>query len=614
VTTPQSNPSTDQTGPPTNPPRPRRPLGYLLRASWNLLQPAERRQIRKAMCQLFFAELVSGVLMILVAQQSGKVTQTLMESRPWAAAFGVFALLSLVRIPLDYFETYWSSSLSERLSRLFQFRIFEFLQTQSLDFFLSRNPGELMRQLSKVAQAVEFLLCDAVLLSVTTAIFLVAYVTYLFALNWQLTLLLLGAISSIPFIIVWWIYPKLQRISFERNELDTAYGGQMFEGVMGVKEIQLNNAQSWITRALLDMTNRLINMNMTVVRWQGFSQQAMALVGTLTLLVILGAGSWLVQAHMLAGGWPQLFVFYMLVPSVFSQLVSLCSTAARYQELSPQINEGFDILETPPRVMDRPGARPMPPLRDKIVFRNVTYTYRRDLPPTLRDLNFEIKAGQRVAFVGRRGCGKTTIFNLLCRFLELDDDQGVIEIDGTDIRNYTLASVRAQFGMVTQRPFFKQASVKDNLLLAKQDATTEEIVRACEQAQVLDVINSKSDGVHSGFEANINAFSGGEQISIAIARCYLRQPSIILLDEPLASLSADVASELLISLKRLSQGRTCIVISHALQAVADVDKILVLGYRDDRRGRLVQQGTHQELKSQPGYYRELYEKQILSVY
>ncbi len=600
--------------PPPGPPPPRRSLGYFLRGSWRMLTEDEKRVVRVTMWQLLAARLVAGVALVVVARQSGVLTGALMQSSPWLTAFCVFFGLTLLSVPLEYYRNYWAEVLRERLSKLFQFRIFEFMQAQSVDFFLGRNPGELMRQLGKAATAVQFLLCDTVVLALSDILFLFAYVAYLFTLNWQLTLLLLAACSAIPFVIVWFIYPTLERVSFERNELDNVYGGKMFEGIIGVKEIQLNNAQGWIIRDMRKLTEDLIGRDLRVERWEGINRQVTSLIGTLTMLVILGAGSWLVMTKKLAGGWPELFVFYTLVPSVFSLLVSLCSTSARYTELRPQVAEGFDILETPPRVVDRPDARPMPPLRDKIAFRNVTFAFSPDSPPVLRDLSFEIEAGQRVALVGRRGCGKSTIFNLFCRFLETEDGQGVVELDGVDIRQYTLASVRAQFGMVTQKPFFKQASVRENLLLAKPDATEEQIVRACQDAQIHDVIQHKFDGQCSGYDTNVNAFSGGEQVSIAIARCYLRQPSIILLDEPLASLSADVASDLLISLKKLVHGRTCIIISHALQAVADVDKIFVLGYRDERRGRLVQQGAHAELKSQPGYYRELYEKQILSVY
>lgn len=579
-----------------------------------MLTDDEKNTVRTTMWQLLVARLVAGVALVIVARQSGQLTGALMQSQPWLTAFCVFVGLTLLNVPLDYYRNYWASALRERLSKLFQFRVFEYMQAQSVDFFMGRNPGELMRQLSKATSAVQFLLCDTVVLALSDAIFLVAYVGYLFSLNWHLTLLLLIACSAIPFVIVWFIYPTLERVSFERNELDNVYGGKMFEGIIGVKEIQLNNAQGWIIRDMRDMTEDLIGRNLRVERWEGINHQTTSLIGTITMLVILGAGSWLVITHRLAGGWPELFVFYTLVPSVFSLLVSLCSTSAHYTELRPQITEGFEILETPPRVVDRPDAKPMPPLRNKIAFRNVTFAYSPDAEPVLRDMTFEIKAGQRVALVGRRGCGKSTIFNLLTRFMEVEGGQGVIELDGVDIRNYTMTSLRAQFGMVTQKPFFKHSSVKENLLLAKPDATEEQIIRACQDAQIHDVIQHKNDGICSGYDTNINAFSGGEQISIAIARCYLRQPSIILLDEPLASLSADVASDLLISLKKLTQGRTCIVISHALQAVADVDQILVLGHTGDRRGRLVQQGTHQELKSQPGYYHELYEKQILNVY
>ena len=601
-------------GSPPEPPLPQRSLLYFLRGSWRILTDDEKHVVRVTMWELMAARLMAGILLVVMARQSGVLTQALMQSSPWATAFGVFVALTLLRVPLEFYQTYWAAALRERLSRLFQFRVFEFMQAQSVDFFMGRNPGELMRQLSKVATAVQFLLCDTVVLAGADAIFLVAYVGYLFSLNWHLTLLLLAAVSAIPFVIVWFIYPTLERVSFERNEMDNVYGGKMFEGIIGVKEIQLNNAQGWIIHAMRDLSDELIRLNLRVERWQGINSQTTALIGTVTLLVILGAGSWLVQTGKLAGGWSELFVFYTLVPSVFSLLVSLCSTAAHYTELRPQIGEGFQILETPPRVVDRPDAKPMPPLRDKIAFRTVTFAYSPGAPSVLNDLSFEIKAGQRVALVGRRGCGKSTIFNLLCRFLETEDGRGVIEIDGVDIRHYTMTSLRAQFGMVTQKPFFKQASVRENLLLAKPDATEEQIIRACQDAQIHDVIQRKNDGVCSGYETNINAFSGGEQVSIAIARCYLRQPSIILLDEPLASLSADVASDLLVSLKKLIHGRTCIVISHALQAVADVDQIFVLGHTGDRRGRLVQQGTHQELKNQPGYYHELYEKQILSVY
>jgi ABC-type multidrug transport system fused ATPase/permease subunit len=272
-----------------------------------------------------------------------------------------------------------------------------------------------------------------------------------------------------------------------------------------------------------------------------------------------------------------------------------------YQSLVPGIVSTYELFDTKPTVVEKPGAVALGEVHGDITFDNVVFGY----SPTQKVLNgvsFEIKEGETIAFVGPIGCGKSTIMNLILRFL--DPQQGRILLEGKDISNATLNSLREQVSKLSQFPFFLKDTIRENVRLGRNEATNAEIEDACKLAHIHDVIVDPQR-MPRGYDTvvDVQVPSGGQKRLIALARCLLRKPEVLLLDEPTENLDADQRNRLIQVIREYARERTCLVISHDLNFVAAVaDRILVID-----KGRVVDQGTHDELIQREGLYKTLYQ-------
>ena len=267
----------------------------------------------------------------------------------------------------------------------------------------------------------------------------------------------------------------------------------------------------------------------------------------------------------------------------------------------PSIVGTYELLETTPTVIDQPGAADMGEVRGHVSFENVTFSYT-PMQKILDGISFQIREGETVSLVGPIGCGKSTIFNLLLRFL--DPESGRIIIDGQEIAAVTLNSLRKQVSKLSQFPFFLKDTIRENIRLGRADAIESEIEAACKIAHVHDVIVDRQK-MSKGYDTvvDVQVPSGGQKRLIALARCLLRKPEVLLLDEPTENLDADQRNRLIKVIREYARERTCLVISHDLNFVAAVsDRIIVLNH-----GRVEDEGTHDELLQREGLYKTLYE-------
>jgi ABC-type multidrug transport system fused ATPase/permease subunit len=274
-----------------------------------------------------------------------------------------------------------------------------------------------------------------------------------------------------------------------------------------------------------------------------------------------------------------------------------------YQSLVPSIISTYELLDTKPTVAEKPNAEHLPEVHGNIEFRDVVFGYPGG-QKILNGLSFSIKEGETIALVGPIGAGKSTIFNLLLRFL--DPQGGRIILDGRDISNVTLATLREQVSKLSQFPFFMKESIRENVRLGRQGASDAEVEEACKLAHIHEVITDPAR-ISGGYETvvDVQVPSGGQKRLIALARCLLRKPEVLLLDEPTENLDADQRVRLTRVIREYARERTCIVISHDMDFIAAVsDRILVLN-----GGKCVEQGSHEELLAQGGLYRQLYEAQ-----
>jgi ATP-binding cassette subfamily B protein len=315
---------------------------------------------------------------------------------------------------------------------------------------------------------------------------------------------------------------------------------------------------------------------------------------------VLGVGAMQVLANELTAG--ELLVIMSYIAAVYLPLESLTNLIATFQQQFIGLEHALELIDTPVDITDRPGAEPIDRSRGELEFRSVAFSYE-TRPDTLREISFSVPAGQALAVVGPTGAGKSTLVSLIPRLY--DPEEGAVLLDGADIRDIKLESLREQFSIVLQEPLLFSGSIAQNIRYGRPDAKRADIVEAARAANAHDFISALPDGYETRLGERGTKISGGERQRIAVARAFLRDAPVLILDEPTSSIDSQTEGVILDALDRLMEGRTTIMIAHRLSTVRAANQILVVD-----AGRIVQRGTHDELVEQDGLYRRLWDAQV----
>jgi ABC-type multidrug transport system ATPase subunit len=315
--------------------------------------------------------------------------------------------------------------------------------------------------------------------------------------------------------------------------------------------------------------------------------------------LVLGFGATHVLQGQLTVG--ELLVLLTYIAAIYKPLEAISATVGSLHEQFVYFNASLDLLETEPEVKEAPDAIALERTRGEVTFDHVGFAYQGRVD-TLKDVTFRVEPGERVAIVGPTGAGKTTLVSLLIRFY--DPQQGTIRLDGIDTRRLTLESLRSQVAVVLQEPLLFSGTIAENIRYGRLDATTEELEAAARAANAHEFITRLPQGYQTELGERGAQLSGGERQRLAIARAFLKDAPIIVLDEPTSSIDSRTEAVILDALEDLTVGRTSFVIAHRLSTVRHADRILVMNH-----GELVEQGTHEELLEQGGMYRHLHEAQ-----
>ena len=320
-------------------------------------------------------------------------------------------------------------------------------------------------------------------------------------------------------------------------------------------------------------------------------------------VVVICYGSYRVINGMLTLG--ELLFFYGCLSHLYLPMRRLADASAALQMQLAGMDRVFEILDVEPQIQDKPGAPALRFEAGHITFENVHFRYDSG-PPVLQGLDLDVAPGQSVAIVGRSGAGKTTLVQLVPRFYDIES--GAIRIDGQDIRGVAQRSLRRHIGMVMQDVILFNGTVRENILYGRRNATEAEMLEAARMAHVDEFVSDMDDGYETVIGERGVTLSGGQKQRLSIARAFLRDPEILILDEATSSLDSHAESIIQDALEKLMEGRTTLVIAHRLSTIIDCDKVVVMD-----RGRIIQEGTHGELISTDGPYRDLCEEQFGAV-
>ena len=506
---------------------------------------------------------------------------------------------SIARGVFDFARTYSTDSLSQKVSYDIRNRIYDKLQHLSFGYHDKEHTGNLMSKVTADVEAVRRFVNMGLVRSLEVVVRIVIVTIILAYLNWQLALL---SLAFVPFLVLrsTLVVTRLRAMWLHVQEVMGQTVTVLQENLVGIHVVKAFASEEHEKKKYAKKASELRGEYYSSERLQGTNSAWMTLYFTLALGMILWFGGWQVIKGDLTPGGLTKFILYL------SQLTfPIRMSAFIINSFARAISSGgrlFEVLDASSPVVERPGAEDMGRAQGRVDFDGVSFSYDSRLP-ALKDVNLAASPGQVIAILGAPGCGKSTIVSLLPRFY--DATYGRITIDGRDIRDFTLASLRSNVGIVQQDIFLFSATIKENIAYGAVDAPHEEIVNAAKIAQLHDHIINLRDGYDSFVGERGTTLSGGQRQRLAIARTILVDPPILVLDD--STSSVDVETERLIhqAMVGVMKGRTTFVIAHRLSTVREADLIVVL-----RDGEVAERGTHQELMARRGIYREIFDLQL----
>lgn len=475
------------------------------------------------------------------------------------------------------------------------------LVDQPQSFFQEHRIGDLMARATNDLAAVRQLAGPMIMYSLQTIFVVIIVLPLMFLISWRLTLLLFITMPLVSLTVKFFgqqVHLRFEKIQDFFSQI-TARAQENFTGVRVVRAYAQEGAE---IAAFNKLNREYAEKNLALVRIDALMRPLMQFLIGMGFVLILWAGvPAAIRGEITVG---EFTVFNMYLFRLIWPLIALGYVVNLYQRGTASLKRMNAIFAVRPAIADTRRVKTQPPITGELEFRNLTFRYRPNDEPVLRDINLRIPAGRTVALVGRTGSGKSTLVNLIPRVVEAPED--TVFVDGVSVRDYPLAQLRSSIGYVPQETFLFSDTLDENIAFGVQQADRPRIEWAAEVAGLTEDV----EGFPSGFETLVGerglTLSGGQKQRTAIARAVLREPKILILDDALSSVDTYTEEKILGKLRGVMHGRTNLIVSHRISTVRDADLICVLD-----EGRIIEQGTHDELLALAGEYSSLYERQLL---
>ena len=527
---------------------------------------------------------------------------TMQENAPQAllAAMGAIIVFAIVRALFAFLQTYWAERTSQNVAYDMRNDLFSKIQKLSFSYHDRNRTGQLMVRATDDVEKTRIFIGQGLVQLVGALVLITGTLILLFTTNAELAWV---AMPILPIALVLFMFfgavsrPMFSKVQAKISALNTI----LQENLAGIKVIKAFARENSEQAKFKDSAEEVMYQQINLTRLFAFLFPLVFSVANLGQAAILYYGGvQIVDATLTLGQWQEfsLYLVYLFIPVaqfgfVITQMGQASASASRL----------FDILDAQNEVVDKPDTRELD-LQGNVEFEDVTFSYFSSGDPVLQEISFSAKAGETVALLGATGSGKTTIINMIPRFY--DPTAGSVKVDGVDIRDLTLDSLRSQIGIVLQETTLFSGTIRDNIAFGKPEATREEVVEASKAAAAHEFIESFPDGYETRVGERGATLSGGQKQRVAIARALLLNPQILILDDSTSSVDLATEAQIQQALDRLMEGRTSFVIAQRISTVIGADQILVL-----ENGKVIDRGVHADLMENSAIYAEIYHSQLV---
>jgi ABC-type multidrug transport system fused ATPase/permease subunit len=518
------------------------------------------------------------------------------------AVMGImFVIFVILRPPIEYYRQYFAQWTGSKILYDIRDQLFTHIQKLSFRYYANTRAGEVIsRVINDVEQTKNFVISGLMNLWLDIATIIIA-IAVMFTMNVKLTIVSLILLPFYAF-SVRFFFGKLRALTRVRSQALAEVQSYLHERVQGMPVIKSFAIEDHEQKRFDEQNKNFLHKALEHTRWNAKSFAVVNTITDIAPLLVIGYSAFLVIDGKMTVGTMVAFIAY--IDRLYNPLRRLVNSSTTLTQSIASMDRVFEFIDVKYDITDKPGAIECKNVKGNITFENVTFSYNEGEPPVLKNISLDVKKGETIALVGMSGGGKSSLVSLIPRFYDVSE--GRILLDGIDIRDFQVRSLRDKIGMVLQDNILFSESVEENILLGKPDATKEEVIEAAKAANAHDFIMNLQNGYDTKVGERGVKLSGGQKQRVAIARVFLKNPPILILDEATSAL--DLESEHLIqeALEKLAKDRTTFIVAHRLSTITHADRIVHI-----ENGEITEIGTHEELMQKKGHYYRLFQVQQL---